>query len=208
MDTTSVMETRSGSRRSGRRRRRAGQAAGARASCTGARLPRPAGRPFRTRSLAPSSGPRVSSYSPRAAPITPTIPPVPDGSFRPAEARRRSGFRSDWLFSDQPNPGTVVFAGYGSSFGNDEFFRPRAVGGRLLREAQLPVPDVAAGSVPGFAAGRRGAGRRCPREPGGAGARRRAPPPPWPDDGAPCRRAAPQDILGGASRPSGIPGSP
>jgi hypothetical protein len=50
---------------------------------------------------------------------------VPDGSFRPAEARRRSGFRSDWLFSDQPNPGTVVFAGYGSSFGNDEFFRPR-----------------------------------------------------------------------------------
>jgi hypothetical protein len=48
-----------------------------------------------------------------------------DGSFRPAAAWRRSGFRSDWLFSYQPNPGTVVFAGYGSSFGNDEFFRPR-----------------------------------------------------------------------------------
>jgi hypothetical protein len=47
-----------------------------------------------------------------------------DGTFRRTEAQRRSGLRSDWLFSYQPNPGTVVFAGYGTSFGNDEYFRP------------------------------------------------------------------------------------
>lgn len=47
-----------------------------------------------------------------------------DGSFRRAIARERAGLRTDWLFSYQPNPGTVFFAGYGLSQGSPEFFRP------------------------------------------------------------------------------------
>jgi hypothetical protein len=49
----------------------------------------------------------------------------PDGSFRPALAQQRSNFRSDVLFSFQPNPGTVLFAGYGSTLNGAEFFAPR-----------------------------------------------------------------------------------
>jgi hypothetical protein len=49
----------------------------------------------------------------------------PDGSFRPALAQQRSSFRSDVLFSYQPNPGTVLFAGYGSTLNGAEFFAPR-----------------------------------------------------------------------------------
>jgi hypothetical protein len=48
-----------------------------------------------------------------------------DGTFRPAAAIERSGFRADWLFSYQPNPGTVIFAGYGTSLNGAEFFQPR-----------------------------------------------------------------------------------
>ncbi|MEK9501145.1 DUF5916 domain-containing protein [Gemmatimonadota bacterium DH-20] len=48
---------------------------------------------------------------------------TPDG-FRPAVASERGGFRMDWLFSYQPNPGTVFFAGYGSSLDGDELWRP------------------------------------------------------------------------------------
>lgn len=48
-----------------------------------------------------------------------------DGTFRRSERQVRSGFRADWLFSYQPNPGTVFFAGYGASMGSDEFFEPR-----------------------------------------------------------------------------------
>jgi hypothetical protein len=48
-----------------------------------------------------------------------------DGTFRRADKVVRSGFRADWLFSYQPNPGTVLFAGYGASLGSDEFFSPR-----------------------------------------------------------------------------------
>ncbi|MGH7553117.1 MAG: carbohydrate binding family 9 domain-containing protein [Longimicrobiales bacterium] len=47
-----------------------------------------------------------------------------DGTFSRAAAEERGGLRADWLFSYQPNPGTVVFAGYGASLGGDEFFRP------------------------------------------------------------------------------------
>jgi Domain of unknown function (DUF5916) len=46
-----------------------------------------------------------------------------DGYF-PADAVERGGLRIDWLFSYQPNPGTVFFAGYGSSLGSDFLFRP------------------------------------------------------------------------------------
>lgn len=44
--------------------------------------------------------------------------------FRRALATERGGFRMDWLFSYQPNPGTVFFAGYGSSLDGDELWRP------------------------------------------------------------------------------------
>jgi hypothetical protein len=48
-----------------------------------------------------------------------------DGSYRQSTPVSRSGFRADWLVSFQPNPGTVVFAGYGASLGTDDFFAPR-----------------------------------------------------------------------------------
>ncbi len=36
-------------------------------------------------------------------------------------------FRVDWLFSYRPTPGTVVFAGYGSSFDDTGAFRFRSL---------------------------------------------------------------------------------
>ena len=47
-----------------------------------------------------------------------------DGSFRPAPATERGSFRADWLFSYQPNPGTVLFVGYGSSMAGTDYFAP------------------------------------------------------------------------------------
>lgn len=44
--------------------------------------------------------------------------------FRRADAVERGGLRMDWLFSYQPTPGTVVFAGYGSSLDGQHLFRP------------------------------------------------------------------------------------
>ena len=44
--------------------------------------------------------------------------------FRRALGTERSGFRMDWLFSYQPNPGTVFFAGYGASLDGEELYRP------------------------------------------------------------------------------------
>jgi hypothetical protein len=38
-----------------------------------------------------------------------------DGTFSPIGAVRQRSFRSDWLFSYQPTPGTVLFAGYGNT---------------------------------------------------------------------------------------------
>ena len=46
--------------------------------------------------------------------------------YRRATAIDRGGLRADWLFSYQPNPGTVFFVGYGASVGSDEF-RPVAL---------------------------------------------------------------------------------
>jgi len=53
------------------------------------------------------------------------------GSWTPALGSRRGSFRQDVLFSYQPNPGTVIFAGYGSTLGSDVATDPRA-----LRRAQ------------------------------------------------------------------------
>jgi hypothetical protein len=38
-----------------------------------------------------------------------------------------NSFRADWLFSYQPNPGTVIFAGYGSSMVDTNSFDFRDV---------------------------------------------------------------------------------
>lgn len=45
------------------------------------------------------------------------------GAYEPALASSRNRFRNDWLFSFQPNPGTVVFAGYGSTMSEDSSLR-------------------------------------------------------------------------------------
>ena len=41
--------------------------------------------------------------------------------FQRAVAVNRGGLRADWLFSYQPNPGTVFFMGYGATVASDEF---------------------------------------------------------------------------------------
>jgi hypothetical protein len=48
----------------------------------------------------------------------------PDGTFRRAAAQERGGLRWDGLFSYQPNPGTVLFMGYGATFGSPKFLEP------------------------------------------------------------------------------------
>lgn len=44
----------------------------------------------------------------------------PDGSYRRALGFRVNSFRLDGLFSFEPSPGTVIFAGYGTTLGNEE----------------------------------------------------------------------------------------
>jgi hypothetical protein len=51
----------------------------------------------------------------------------PDGVLRPALAIERGTVRADALFSYQPTPGTVIFAGYGGTLHGDEFLEPRAL---------------------------------------------------------------------------------
>lgn len=48
----------------------------------------------------------------------PLVLVAPDGTFTRAEGLRQRSFRNDWLFSYQPTPGTVLFAGYGNSLSN------------------------------------------------------------------------------------------
>jgi hypothetical protein len=50
-----------------------------------------------------------------------------DGTFKPATAFATNSFRADWLFSYQPNPGTVIFAGYGSTLTEPEALRFNAL---------------------------------------------------------------------------------
>ncbi len=49
------------------------------------------------------------------------------GTYVPAVRSERNRFRVDWLFSYQPTPGTVVFAGYGSTLTEPEGLRFRAL---------------------------------------------------------------------------------
>ena len=46
-----------------------------------------------------------------------------DGVYQPALAWTSNDFRIDGLFSFEPSPGTVIFAGYGSSLTEDDSFR-------------------------------------------------------------------------------------
>ncbi|MEX0893759.1 MAG: DUF5916 domain-containing protein [Gemmatimonadota bacterium] len=46
-----------------------------------------------------------------------------DGTLERASGHDTSSFRADWLLSYQPTPGTVVFAGYGTSLGDAPSFR-------------------------------------------------------------------------------------
>lgn len=50
-----------------------------------------------------------------------------DGSFSPLLGFTRNRIRTDWLFSYQPTPGTVVFFGYGSTLGEEQAFRFRGL---------------------------------------------------------------------------------
>jgi hypothetical protein len=50
-----------------------------------------------------------------------------DGSYVRLGQVNRNSFRTDWLFSYQPNPGTVIFAGYGSSMTDTNSFDFRDV---------------------------------------------------------------------------------
>jgi hypothetical protein len=45
------------------------------------------------------------------------------GEYERALGQTRSQFRNDWLFSYQPTPGTVIFAGYGSTVTEDQPLR-------------------------------------------------------------------------------------
>jgi hypothetical protein len=49
------------------------------------------------------------------------------GTYLPAVRSEHNRFRVDWLFSYQPTPGTVVFAGYGSTLTEPEGLRFRAL---------------------------------------------------------------------------------
>jgi hypothetical protein len=51
----------------------------------------------------------------------------PDGTYTPATAFASNNFRVDWLFSYQPNPGTVLFAGYGSTLSEPDALRFHAL---------------------------------------------------------------------------------
>lgn len=51
----------------------------------------------------------------------------PDGSFEPAAAFTSNRLRADWLFSYQPSPGTVLFAGYGSTLTEPDALRFRSL---------------------------------------------------------------------------------
>jgi hypothetical protein len=55
----------------------------------------------------------------------PIVVPDPAGGFTPVYGYRSNFFRGDYLFSYQPNPGTVVFVGYGRGFEGFDTTDPR-----------------------------------------------------------------------------------
>jgi hypothetical protein len=82
-------------------------------------------RPFFVRFVGQYNATRVDALrddSRTEAPILIRNPTT--GVFRQSTARESSGFRSDVLLSYQPNPGTVIFAGYGNTLNAPDFFDP------------------------------------------------------------------------------------
>lgn len=57
----------------------------------------------------------------------PIVYVAPDGRYTLASGMRQRSVRNDWLFSYQPTPGTVLFAGYGNALSNAADPRARAV---------------------------------------------------------------------------------
>jgi hypothetical protein len=49
----------------------------------------------------------------------PLVLTAPDGTFELMGPVRQRSFRNDWLFSYQPTPGTVLFAGYGNTLATE-----------------------------------------------------------------------------------------
>ncbi|MGH7679989.1 MAG: DUF5916 domain-containing protein [Gemmatimonadaceae bacterium] len=78
-------------------------------------------RPIFVRMVAQYDGLKVDSLRDDARTNFPVLIRTPSG-YEPASAQERAGIRLDWLFSYQPNPGTVFFAGYGASYGNDMLY--------------------------------------------------------------------------------------
>jgi hypothetical protein len=48
-----------------------------------------------------------------------------EGVYEPSVAVTRNVFSVDGLFSFEPSPGTVIFAGYGSTMNDDDTYRFR-----------------------------------------------------------------------------------
>ena len=66
-------------------------------------------------------------------------PSGPTGTCRPLGPARGNTFRFDWLFSYQPNPGTVLFAGYGNTSTPDALTVKQLFADDYLRNAAFFV---------------------------------------------------------------------
>ena len=82
-------------------------------------------RPIFIRVVTQYDGLRVDSLRDDSRSNDPVLVKTSTG-YRRAAAINRGGLRADWLFSYQPSPGTVFFAGYGASIASDEF-RPTSL---------------------------------------------------------------------------------
>jgi hypothetical protein len=82
-------------------------------------------RPLFIRFVGQHDGTKIDALRDDSRSEAPVLLRASNGTFTRSAPVNRSGFRADWLLSYQPNPGTVIFAGYGTSMGSDEFFSPR-----------------------------------------------------------------------------------
>jgi hypothetical protein len=82
-------------------------------------------RPLFLRFVGQHDGTKIDALRDDSRSEAPILIRSANGTFRESTPIKRSGFRADWLVSFQPNPGTVLFAGYGASMGALEFFSPR-----------------------------------------------------------------------------------
>jgi hypothetical protein len=81
-------------------------------------------RPLFFRFVGPHDGTKIDALRDDGRTNLPILVRNGDGTFSQSAPVERSGFRADWLLSYQPNPGTVIFAGYGASLGSPQFFSP------------------------------------------------------------------------------------